>query len=593
VKSRKLLTVVFCLLSFAFLLAQTPPQQPPPVFRGGVDVFQLEVTVLDRQRQPVRGLTASDFSVLEDGKPRALVNFSEVEIPGREGPLLESQEDNAPDVQMARYADRRLFAIVMDDWGMPYSPTESPYAIQLTSQAKAIAKKIVDSLGPLDFAAIVLSRDTRFFPDFTNNVWKLYGAINEFKPLPRDSAERLSLQMMTNGHIGGLPALQDVTDYLDRLPQHRKTIIYISASPQAVRFNGSSTSERAIDLFKAAKQAGISISPIDPTGLVTAGPPSQFLLTIAENTGGLPVLSPNDFNNGISQIFLENQSYYLLGYQRTGPSDGRYRQLEVRVNRPGVTVHARNGYFAPGKADMVKAPPLPFDELTDQAIRGLAKDDESRRLYTYASARPGTLTVATEIGGAESGRPAWTHGADVQVTVSRNGGTTIATGQGKIDAGARGTIVEIPVPDPPPSSDAAPGPLHAAVKVVAGTDRLDDGADAIPAGSLIGAPIMFRAPSLPRAVSRPVAQFEFSRTERVHVDWPVLKPVEQRKARILRRTGEALPFEPALTERDLDGHPVLSTDFSLSSLAPGEYVVELVAQSGTVADRRVVAFRVR
>src|SRR5262249_34344152 len=156
-------------------------------------------------RLPVRGLTASDFSVLEDGKPRALVNFSEVELPQREGPPLESQEDNAPDVQMARYADRRLFAIVMDDWGMPSLPTESPFAIQLASEAKTIAKKIVDSLGPLDFAAVVLSRDTRFFPDFTNNVWKLYGAINEFRPLPRDSGERLALEMMTNGHIGGLP----------------------------------------------------------------------------------------------------------------------------------------------------------------------------------------------------------------------------------------------------------------------------------------------------------------------------------------------------------------------------------------------------
>jgi VWFA-related protein len=597
-KTVVLLIFALCLLPFALLSAQTPPQQPPPVFRGGVDVFQLEVTVLDRQRQPVRGLTASDFSVLEDGKPRALVNFSEVELPQREGPPLESQEDNAPDVQMARYADRRLFAIVMDDWGMPSLPTESPFAIQLASEAKAIAKKIVDSLGPLDFAAIVLSRDTRYFPDFSNNVWKLYGAINEFRPLPRDSGERLALEMMTNGHIGGLPALQDVTDYLSKLPQHRKSIIYISTGQQ-VRFNGSVSGDRAIDLFKAAKQLGIPISPIDPTAAVApGGGASTFLLTLAENTGGLPVLSPNALAglngnvNGIQQIFLESGSYYLLGYQRTGPSDGRYRQLEVRVNRPGVEVHSRTGYFAPGKPDMVKAPPPPFDELTDQAIRGLSKDDDSRRLYTYASARPGALTVAAEIGQTESGRPAWTRGADVQVTVTRNG-TTVATGQGQIEAGARGTIIDIPVTEPLPSAGASAAPLHASVKVSAGTDRLDDGADAIAAGALVGAPIVFRAPSLPRAVSRPVAEFEFSRTERVHVDWPVLKPAEQRKARILRRTGEALPFEPPLTDREVNGRPVISTDFSLSALAPGEYVVELVAQSGTVADRRVVAFRIR
>jgi hypothetical protein len=38
---------------------QLPPAQPP-TFRTGVDAVQLDVSVLDRQRRPVRGLTASD-----------------------------------------------------------------------------------------------------------------------------------------------------------------------------------------------------------------------------------------------------------------------------------------------------------------------------------------------------------------------------------------------------------------------------------------------------------------------------------------------------------------------------------------------------
>ena len=47
---------------------QLPPVQPP-TFRTGVDAVQLDVSVLDKDRRPVRGLTAADFTVLEDGKP--------------------------------------------------------------------------------------------------------------------------------------------------------------------------------------------------------------------------------------------------------------------------------------------------------------------------------------------------------------------------------------------------------------------------------------------------------------------------------------------------------------------------------------------
>ena len=46
--------------------AQTPPQV---TFRAGVDLVDVEVSVLDKNRLPVRGLTANDFTVLEEGSP--------------------------------------------------------------------------------------------------------------------------------------------------------------------------------------------------------------------------------------------------------------------------------------------------------------------------------------------------------------------------------------------------------------------------------------------------------------------------------------------------------------------------------------------
>jgi hypothetical protein len=48
-------------------------QEPAPTFRSGVELIQLDVSVLDKDRRPVQGLTAADFTVLVDGQPRPIV----------------------------------------------------------------------------------------------------------------------------------------------------------------------------------------------------------------------------------------------------------------------------------------------------------------------------------------------------------------------------------------------------------------------------------------------------------------------------------------------------------------------------------------
>jgi hypothetical protein len=62
-------------ITTATTLAQTPQ------FRAGVDIVHLDVSVYDHAGNPVRGLTAADFTLLEDDKPRPIVAFSAVDIP--------------------------------------------------------------------------------------------------------------------------------------------------------------------------------------------------------------------------------------------------------------------------------------------------------------------------------------------------------------------------------------------------------------------------------------------------------------------------------------------------------------------------------
>lgn len=68
----------------AAVLAADPLQQVPSgqaQFRAAVDLVQLDVSVLDRDRRPVRGLTAADFTILENGRARGRVGRSQPERP--------------------------------------------------------------------------------------------------------------------------------------------------------------------------------------------------------------------------------------------------------------------------------------------------------------------------------------------------------------------------------------------------------------------------------------------------------------------------------------------------------------------------------
>ena len=78
--SRLVPTIVSVIAGAAALVAQQ--QQPQaPIFRGGIDLRQLDVTVQDKNRRPVLGLTAADFKVEEDGKVQSIESFSFVSLP--------------------------------------------------------------------------------------------------------------------------------------------------------------------------------------------------------------------------------------------------------------------------------------------------------------------------------------------------------------------------------------------------------------------------------------------------------------------------------------------------------------------------------
>jgi VWFA-related protein len=340
-------------------------QLPPPRFRAGVELVLLDVAVLDRNRVPVRGLRASDFTVLEDGMPRRIASFDEISVPEPDGALVPWMREVAPDVRTNTGEDRRVVLIVLDD---------ATVSFRSIDRVKKIGSAIVDRLGPADAASIVYTAANNKSQEYTSDRARLRAAVDRFTDTAVAGLEQRY----------SLATLSSALDYLADLPQYRKAVIFVSGlqldlvapagatdiTQLGAPENAATQRDRRYDMeevFQKAQRANISLYPINPNGLeVTADGPDltvETLLTLANNTGGFAVVNSNSFTSQIGQIFRETGSYYLLGIE-AAHTDGRLRKVDVRVNRSGLIVRTRSGYVAP-KPDKKNATSKPSAESTN------------------------------------------------------------------------------------------------------------------------------------------------------------------------------------------------------------------------------------
>lgn len=404
-------------LSMAITSAQSPQ---PPQFRAAVDLVHLDVSVLDKNRRPVRGLTAADFIVLEDGKPQVVSTFTAVDYPDVEPPTTPWMRDVDPDIRRNdTLDDRRLFVIVMDD-GMAESD------LQAVKSAKDAAKKFIGRLGPSDLAAVLFTKSNQHAQDYTSDKARLYKAVDGY-----------SMGFRGMGVVEGGPdtdefyyrssvgVLQEIAEALIALPQRRKTLVYIS---QGVPVDPSAAGpvligpgnmmavgnagmhqlllERTMKVLAAAQRSNVNIYTLDPCGLrvpfsktCRPGVEQEFLRDLAHATGGRAAIDSNDLGPAVEQIFQENTSYYLVGFQSTNPrQEGKFRRLEVKVNRPDVEVRARSGYTerhaerADREAEKEASAPL------TKAISGLLpKGDVPLQAWAASYASPGQRTANVAI----------------------------------------------------------------------------------------------------------------------------------------------------------------------------------------------------
>jgi hypothetical protein len=74
----------------------------------------------------------------------------------------------------------------------------------------------------------------------------------------------------------------------------------------------------------------------------------EVMATLSSDTGGKAFFDSNDFAPAFAQVQKDTSAYYAIGFHSSNPArDGKYRKLTIKINRPGMKLEYRPGYYAP------------------------------------------------------------------------------------------------------------------------------------------------------------------------------------------------------------------------------------------------------
>jgi hypothetical protein len=112
-------------------------------------------------------------------------------------------------------------------------------------------------------------------------------------------------------------------------------------------------------MYDGLRRSSVAVYPVDPGGPKDRG---ASLDPVARETGGFAVHA-NDLEAGMARLLADLDNYYVLGFYPADPKDKKYHPLDVRVNRPGLTVRHRHGYQPGGPP-----PPPKNDKPLEQLV---------------------------------------------------------------------------------------------------------------------------------------------------------------------------------------------------------------------------------
>jgi VWFA-related protein len=383
--------------------AQTPKAAPQadPIFKSGINLVVVDVTVLDKAGKEISNLKKEDFVVSEDGKPQALSVFefqklAPTDVPATAAappPTIAREEKNAGKQQQIiatpgkiQYQDRRLMVMLFDF---------SDMAVQEQIRTRNSALEFISKkMSPSDLVAVMTNTSQlNVVQDFTADKDLLTQTINKFQigvgsDLATDGGDG------TTGDDDGsafqadetefnifntdrkLASLESAAKMLSALPE-KKALLYFSSG---ISKQGVENQSQLRSTINTANRSNVSFYPIDARGL-TALPPGgdathsnqrgntmftgaaqvqqrakledtqDTVVSLAADTGGKAFLDDNDLALGIQNAQNDVKSYYILGYNSTNEKeDGKFRRVTIRMANKELQASSKlnykSGYFA-------------------------------------------------------------------------------------------------------------------------------------------------------------------------------------------------------------------------------------------------------
>ena len=297
-------------LMFPLALAMfSTPLQAQPVFRSGVDLVHLGVTVVAKDGQLVSGLTAEDFVIEEEGREQGVAYFSrgldsDLEtMPFHLGVLFDTSGSMARDARFSQTAAIRFLRSL--DFAVDMT------LVDFDTQVR------VSRYGQRDFPRLV----ERLRGQETGGMTSLYDALGVYLDGAFTQDGRKVLVLYTDG--GDTRSRMRFDELVDLVRASDVTVYAIGFQTQTL------TVDRMMDQRRLEEIVGL--------------------------TGGRCYFpdAVRELDEIYAQIRDELGARYSLGYVSTDPAtDGAWRRVTVRFadSRPeleGARIRARKGYFAP------------------------------------------------------------------------------------------------------------------------------------------------------------------------------------------------------------------------------------------------------
>lgn len=386
-------TIVAALLATVVAAAQTPPAQPPqptgPTFRSGIDLVAVDVSVVDNDGRPIRGLQPTDFVLKVDGAERRIVSADFIAT----GPQPDEKPADTPPPPTYYSSNEhtrpgRLIILAVDEGNIRRGEARN---------VLATANRFLDSLDPNDRISVVaLPGGVRL--DFTGDRQAVRDALRKISGV----AERLQINfniglveaLAIDG--GDLRLLQEViTRECERqgpecgqlLEQEARMIAqsaYTETRQSLGALRGIIESVRDIEgtktlvLLSEGLVQDASLSEVSAVGVaariaqvnvyvlqldvprfdVAEGRPSPTMTSdIQLRSDGLENLAGaargglfRVFGNGANafdRLKRELSAYYLLSFEPQGADrNGRAHRIQVSVSRKGTTVRSRHEFVS-------------------------------------------------------------------------------------------------------------------------------------------------------------------------------------------------------------------------------------------------------